>query len=215
MKRLSVFFAFLALALNAPLVFAITLAFSPISQTVDFGVQATVEVWVTDLDTTSSPPNQAVGKYIVGAYDFNILYDPSILSFAGISFGTLLGGGPDNSIQDVDVDAVSNPASLNVAEVSVLSGSDLGSLQASLLEFVLFSLNFKAIREGTSLLSFSGNIAPEDDFLGDEEGNVIALAPTGTGSITVNPQAAPEPGTLSLMAAAAFAMAWRRRATSL
>lgn len=208
MKQLCVFFAFLALALNAPLVFAITLAFSPVDQTVNLGDPVTVEVQVTELDPTS--------PIIVGTYDFNVLYDPLMFSFTGIDFGTRLGG-PVDSIQDwSDL----TPGSLNVAEVSLLSGSDLAPLQASLAEFVLFSLNFNAIGEGTNSLSFSGNIAPGNDFLGDstEQVNVIALAPTGTGSITVNPRAAPEPGTLSLMAAAAFAMAWRRRrrgATSL
>lgn len=204
MKRLCVFFAFLALALNAPLVFAITLAFSPVDQTVNLGDPVTVEVQVTELDPTS--------PIIVGAYDFNVLYDPLMFSFTGIDFGTHLGGPTDS-----DQSSVSNPGSLNAVEVSLLSAANLATLQDPLSEFTLFSLNFKAIGEGTSPLRFSGNIAPNNDFLSDEQGNVISLAQTGTGSITANPQAVPEPGTLSLMAAA-FAMAWRRRrrgATSL
>lgn len=202
MKRRSVLFALFAFALNASTVLAISLEFTPVSQTVTVGTQATVEVRVGGLGT-NSPPDP-----IVAAYDFNVLFDPSILSFAGISFGTALGGSGD-SIQS----SVSGSGAVNAAELSLLSNVALANLQDSLPELVLFSLNFNTIGVGTSALAFFGNIAPSGDFLGDEGGNVIPLAPAdvGTGAITVNPRAIPEPATLGLMATAACAMVWQRR----
>lgn len=58
-------------------------------QTIGFGEQATVDVMVTD----------PAGN-LIGAYDFYVNYDPAVISFSGLTFGTGLGG-PADSLQDV------------------------------------------------------------------------------------------------------------------
>ncbi len=61
---------------------------------------------------------------------------------------------------------------------------------------------FNTVMPGTSPLTFSGNIAVDDGFLGDELGQAIMLDSLGTGSINV----VPVPGAIWLMGSGLLAL---------
>ena len=150
---------------------AISLNFLPASQTINLGEQATVDVVVA-----------APSGNLIGAYDFFVNYDPAVISFSGLTFGTGLGG-PADSLQDVLEDPT---GSVNVAELSLVS--DLSGLQDGTSDLLLFSMTFTPVNFGTSTLMFSENILGiAGGFLGDAVGLPIELDSLGTGSITVVP----------------------------
>lgn len=176
---------------------AISLVFNPVSQDVALGDPAQVDVIVTDLN------NQ-----LVGTYDFNVHWDDSILSLASVDFDIFLDG-PVGSIQDFD-DSVSG--TVNVFEISL----DLLANQDGNTAFRLFTLTFDTLANGLSPLSFTGNIAPSDQFLGDEDGDSIAQVSTGSGRICVGgncgqPEPVPEPPVMMLIGAGLLGFAFNRR----
>ena len=180
---------------------AISLEFVPSAQTVQLGAAANVDVVVVDPGGSS-----------VGAYDFFVDFDPSILTFDSLVFGPALGG-PADSLQA----AVESPAGrINAAEVSLLL--DLTPLQDGVANVTLFSLTFETVGLGTSSLSLADNIAGiPGAFLGDELGLPIVLESVGMGEITVVPPSVTEPATLllfPLVLAGVILRARARRAAS-
>ena len=181
-KGLSALAALLVLSFGSTPVAAITLDFVPSDQIVNLGNQATVDVFVSEPAGT-----------LVGAFDFFVNYDPDILTFdiGNLTFGSSLGG-PSTSFQSVSESVAGN---INVAELSFVS--DLTALQDGTSDLFLFSLTFNTLAFGVSPLTFSAGINPDFDFLGDENGNAIALNDIGTGNINV--AAVPEPGMFWLL----------------
>jgi len=159
-----------------------TLQFTPSSQTVELGEQATLNIGVSGLSN----------EY-VGTYDFDVNWDSSLLSLNSISFDTFLDG-PLDSISSFDN---SSAGTVNVFEVS------LGALsnQNGSGSINLFSLTFDTLALGVSLLDFSAGIDPFFGFLGDDLG--FSLTPSlSNGSITIiEPSNVPEPSTLLLLSA--------------
>ena len=95
---------------------AITIGFSPASQTVEVGDTVLVDVVISDL----------AGE-IVSAYDLDVTYDASILSATDVTFGTFLG---DEFFFEVfnDFD-LSVPGVVDFAQLSLLSDFELAALQ--------------------------------------------------------------------------------------
>lgn len=171
---------FAASLLLSSQVFAIPmLNFTPASQTVNLGDQATVNVGLSGLSN----------EY-VGAFDFNVSWDSSLLSLDSSSFDIFLDG-PGDSISGVDS---STAGTVNMFEVS------LGALinQDGSSDINLFSLTFNTLGLGTSALSFSAGIDPFFDFLGDDLGFALPTDISG-GSIEIVD--APEPGVIWLLSA--------------
>ncbi len=153
---------------------AISIGFSPGSQTVGLGNSAFVDVTISDL----------AGE-VVSAYDLDVAYDPAILTATDVVFGPLLG---DEFFFEVfnDFD-LSGSGVVDFAQLSLLSDFELASMQPD--AFVLATIEFDAIGEGTSSLDF---VAPlEIRGLG---GSTLDVDPA-SGSVTV-PAPIPEPITM-------------------
>jgi hypothetical protein len=188
--------AALALAMLATAAQAVPmLSFAPANGSVALGATASVDVMLGDLD----------GDFI-GAYDFHVDWDPTLLSLQDLTFGSQLDG-PDNSIFGY----VAGTGSVNAFEVS-LGGL---ALQDGVTSFRLFTLSFDTLAVGTSALEFRPGVAGAGASIGDALGNARA-AFTTSGALTVTPPppdpvAVPEPGTLGLLGLAIAFMGFTRR----
>jgi len=162
---------------------AYTLSFQPSAQDVGLGSSAKVEVRITDVQ-----PDLLGSLGGLGAYDFDIVYDPAILKFQSATdaeaLGTAIGLGIAESVSEGTLKA----SDFSFEPTAVLLARQSDSM-------LLFSLYFETLAVGSSPLLFD-NIT-----LGDAEGNLrVGVPPSTTGSITVEQAAVPEPGTLALLA---------------
>ncbi len=170
----------------------VILSFTPNTQTVLLSGQASVDIVVSNLQN----------EY-VGAFDFNVGWDNSILSLASVSFGSALGGG-SLSLQSENTN--NGLGISNLAESSFLS--NLTSLQTGTTNIILATLVFDALNVGQSILSLTGNISG-GGFLGDENGSLL-MTNSNTGLIKVV-NTIPEPETLFLVGAGLLAIFGIRR----
>ncbi len=163
---------------------AATLYIDPGTQSVVSGSSVSVNINVGELGGTQ-----------VGTYDFILSYDPSLLTFASLGFGSNLG---------YDLDSLfgfsNDSGALNVWEVSLLD-----PLSGQPDSFTLFSVTFNTKSSGTAGLSLSGNIlnyVEPDNYLGDAAGDPISLASIDGATIDIQPRQdgnVPEPSSLLLM----------------
>jgi len=174
----------------------VILGFTPGTQTVLLSGQASVDITASNLQN----------EY-VGAFDFSIGWDSSILSLASVSFGGALGGGL-LSFQSESTDNGLGISSLT--ESSFLS--DLTMLQTGVADIVLATLVFDTLSIGQSALSLTENISG-GGFLGDEKGLLLAANANG-GLIKVTSQV-PVSETLSLMGIGLLALLGIRRRNGL
>ncbi len=158
---------------------AISIGFSPGSQTVDVGDPVFVDVVISDL----------AGE-IVSAYDLDVTFDASILTATDVVFGSFLG---DEFFFEVfnDFD-LSGSGVVDFAQLSLLSDLDLALMQPD--SFVLATIEFAAIGGGTSALDF---VAPLD--IKGLGASIIDVDPA-SGSVT----AVPEPSAALVFALGAF-----------
>jgi hypothetical protein len=178
----------------------VQLNFIPASQSVLVGGTIDVAVGISLLNI-DEPPS-------LGAYDLNVLFDPGIFSFSGVTFGDpVLGDQLDLfALGDLQT-ATPGIGNVNLFELSFDSPADLNTLQAG--DFTLFTLTLSALAPGTSPLSISVN------GLSDADGAPITLI-AGDGSATaigLTGTPTPEPGTALLFGlglAAISALRWRQ-----
>lgn len=161
---------------------AITIGLAPAVVTGTVGLAFDLDVVVSGLGNGVAPS--------LGAYDLDITFDPTLLTFDSTSFGGGLGAG---SLQFSGAAA----GVVDLAEVSLLSPAQLDALQSD--SFVLATLRFTPIAEGTSSLGFSQAIA------GDGFGAPLQV--TTGGARVVAEGVIPEPGALALFALGALAVA--------
>ncbi|MGE0825073.1 MAG: cohesin domain-containing protein [Candidatus Binatia bacterium] len=187
MRKLVFLITLLGLSLGSTVrqVYAVGLTFVPASQDVNANDVAVVDLQVVGIGDHTSPS--------LGAFDVTVHFDPLILNFVGATFGGFLG---DISLIEALGVVIPPPPSgtVNLFEVSLLTGGELATLQAS--SFVIASLSFQALTIGSSSLSLSNII------LGDENGDalvnpdllgaVINVREGGGGTVV------PEPSTLLL-----------------
>ena len=123
---------------------AITIGFEPASQIVPVGELVSVDLVISGLGDYSEPS--------LGSFDLNITYDTAILDFTGYTLGSYLG---DISLWEAVDDSwgETTPGTINLAEVSLLSVSELDALQPS--SFPLATLTFDTLTIGTSSLDIS------------------------------------------------------------
>ena len=106
--------------------------------TADVGADIVVDVTVSNLATER-----------VGAYDFRITWNSTVLRLADVDFGSGLDG-PANSFQQVDSDTTS---SLVLAEAS------LDTLATQTDSVLLATLTFEALENGESPFQVEGSLS--------------------------------------------------------
>jgi hypothetical protein len=112
-----------------------------------------VSVVVSDLGN-SAPPS-------VGAFDLELQFDNTLVSFNSASVG---GGLGDIGLGEAVTGTVANATDVDVFEVSLLTPAELNALQTD--SFTLFTVTFKGIAPGTAAFNVVLN-APLSDELGD------------------------------------------------
>jgi hypothetical protein len=129
----------------------------------------------------------------LGAFDVDIGYDPAALVFTGYTLGSLLGDpflfeALDLSLGDLGV-------VINLAEVSLLSDSELDALQPA--SFVLATLDFTVLTlsPGSSTLVTIDNVYA----IGDAFGQPLPVDGTNDAVISNPSGNIPEPSILALM----------------
>jgi hypothetical protein len=142
------------------------------SSTLELGSNASIDFYINGLANGTAPS--------VGVYDLTVSFDPSILSFSSVGWGTGLDVFGLGDIQS----ATLATGTIELFELSLDSSSDLNAFQSD--AFRLFTLTFVADASGTSPLDISVNA------LGDADGVSLPANIEG-GSITVGqPSAVPE-----------------------
>jgi hypothetical protein len=182
----------LAVLAGSLCVHAATITIVPTSQNIAVGNQFVVGLQISGVGAGSAPS--------VGTFDLDLGFDPLLLSFVGATYGTGLDVLGLGSIQST----TPGGSSVNLFELSLDSAADLNTLQPA--SFILATLTFDALANGTSPLTISPNA------LGDADGNSLA-ATLVNGSVTVGPvpTGVPEPSTFALLACGFGGLAFMRR----
>ena len=173
---------------------AITIALLPDSQEVDVNAPVHVDLTISGLTDGAAPS--------LSGFDLNVMYDPTILSFAGVSgvnFGDqldLFGMGSVRSVDD------STAGTINLFELSLDLPEDLNSLQTS--SFSLVSLTFDSLLERMSTLSVAVNE------LVDANGDPLAADVTAANINVIAATAVPEPATPLLLLSGIAILFWPR-----
>lgn len=158
---------------------AFMLSFNPVDQTVGLGQKAQVEVVVDDVLPDG-----------LGNYDFDVLFDHTILAFDQAVDGMGLGF-------SFGLDVLPDTGKITLSDFSLDTVQDLLAQQTN--GFTLLTLIFDTLAVGTSDLEIDRlNLA-------DAAGNPITPDPVAKGSVTVEAQQIPEPGSLALLAVGGLA----------
>jgi hypothetical protein len=129
----------------------------------------------------------------LGVYDLTVQYNAALFSFSSITFGNPLPSQDQLYLSQFTPIQSDSPGSgtIEFSETSLDSPSALETLQAT--SFLLATLQFQAIGQGTGTFSFD---AP-DVVLGDAIGNPLN-ASLGTAQVQVQAQAGPRDGPSSV-----------------
>jgi hypothetical protein len=155
---------------------------SPASQTVGLGQEVALSVQVSDVLPSG-----------LGAYDFTLRFDPTVLGFSRVDDARHLGAAVGLGATDIGGGVLLSDFSFELVP-------DLLALQSP--DFTLFTIYFNALGLGSSTLSIDGLStfdAVGDATAYDARGAFVTVAPPST--------SVPEPGSLGLVAIALLAIA--------
>jgi hypothetical protein len=157
---------------------AITLSLIPASSSVTVGTPVDLQLRISGLGDGTAPS--------LGAYDFTLGFDPSILGFSPFSFGDPVLGDQLDFLGSGTVTLFdgATPGQLTVFELSMASVADLDSLQAP--EFALATVSFNTLAIGTSGLEFLSSAFT------DSVGGPLQVE-LGRGSVEVTDSGTPVP----------------------
>jgi len=195
MKRITLLFLVFWMLVPCGQAMAVSLSLEPALETAIIGDEINFLLNISGLT--------AGGPVSLGAFSLDVMYDPTILAFSTVTFGSYLG---DISLTEADVyfDSL-GPGVLYLDETSFLPESDLDALQPA--GFTLASLTFSAFGLGTTQVSLG------DVTLSDATG-LITLVPENLSSANVEVTAAaavPEPATILLLVAGISGLGFVRR----
>lgn len=176
-RNLSLLATGMFVALSAIPASALTIGFSPSSQTVPLGSNPQVDLIAT-LNSGES----------LGGWDLFLNYDPAIITLDTVVFGTALGF----SLQDWDI------SNILLGQVGLTEVSLENPLPSQPTSFTLATLGFSTNAVGTSALTLS----PVSFTDGDAQAIPITSVVLQPGSITVRQpnQTVPEGGNLAVVA---------------
>lgn len=171
---------------------AVSLALSPATQSVTTGGAVDVDIVITDLGSGAAPT--------LAAFDLDVSFDPSVLSFLSVDFGLDLGVPGLDALTSAGL--LAGPMRVDLAATSLLANATLDAQQPA--SFVLATLHFVALAPGTSALAITQAVLA--DTAGGPGNNSIAADLAGA-DVTV----VPEPGTAALLAMGIALFHARRR----
>lgn len=126
-----------------------TLTVTPSAQTVDVGDAVSVDLRISGLGDGAAPS--------VGVFDIDFTFDPSLLSFSTVSYGTGLDVLGLGSLQATTPGA----GTVNLFELSFDTADDLNAFQSD--SFTLATLTFNTLAFGASQLTLSLNAVGDAD----------------------------------------------------
>lgn len=152
------------------------------------GDTLTADVVISDIEEDS------VGiTKLLADFAFNFSWESSLLEYSSVNFGSML---------DVDLFFEShklvsdNTGNVRIGELSLAFSDDLFFAQDGLSSFILASINFNVIADGTDTLELA------DIELGDDFGNAFTNVTTNDKAYSVtsgNPVDVPEPASIVLI----------------
>lgn len=181
MKNCSPFIVSFLLVLMSTQSHAVTvLSVDPASQSVSLGSPVSFNINIAGLGNGTA----------LGTYDINLVFDPALLAYSGITFGNQLDLSGLGDVQTV----TPNNGTVEMFELSLESVSDLNTLQAS--AFRLATLTFD-----TLALGINSPITLSVNALGDASGNPIT-ASLQNGAVSVAAAPVPIPAAVWLFGSA-------------
>ncbi|MGY6276712.1 cohesin domain-containing protein [Methylomonas sp. MgM2] len=162
---------------------SVSLSLTPSSTIAGTGDTVTFDLTISGLGNFSSSS--------LGDYDFDLSFDPARLSFdlLSSSFGTELG-----FTAFEDMDAITTPGILALAQLSLEDAADLIANQPGSFSLASLTFNVLDLMPGQSTAINFATIRS----IGDEIGDQLTLASTN-GAVISNPNTVPEPMTLALI----------------
>jgi hypothetical protein len=147
----------------------IGVSLQPTPQVINVGDPASMDLVVSGLGNLSPPS--------LGAFDFDLSYNPAILDAVSLTFGTFLDLGTLGSLRSSDLSVA---GVIELDEISFETSADLNNAQPG--AFTLATLGFNGVGPGISSIAFTFAS------LSDEGGLSITAFSTTDGAIEVRRQ---------------------------